>query len=206
MKDIITTIILGFIGGLTPGPILLIALSEILRSPKKGLVNGGMYIIVAGLTEFFIGLLLVATSSWLKIPHVVFHIFAFVGVVMLAYIALQLYKIRKIDYTKEQKKVGIKHIFLLMIFNGPLWLYWTSVCLPIAFSMGSSIHYGEYLFVAIFEISMVVVITIIFFGFNALRKFLLNERVIRKVFVALAILVFLLALKILYTEIIYFLK
>src|SRR3989338_7696255 len=112
-NDLVTTILLGFIGGLTPGPILLIALSEILRSPHKGIINGGMYIIVAGLTEFFIGLFLIATSAWLKIPDIVFHIFAIVGVIMLVYIAIQLYKIKKVDYEKEQKKISAKHIVAL---------------------------------------------------------------------------------------------
>ena len=123
---------------------------------------------------------------------------------MLVYIAIQLYKIKKVDYEKEQKKISAKHIVALMVFNGPMWLFWVSVCLPIAFSLGDKVNHGEYLFVLIFEISMIVAMAVIFFGFNYFRKFLSNEKIIRKVFIVLSLFIFLIALKILYKEILFF--
>ena len=147
---IITAITLGLVGGLTPGPILMIALSEILSSPEKGLERGWMYILVAAGTEFLVGLFLIFSASWLEIPEAVFHILSFIGVALLAYIATLIYKTRKFNYSKQQKKVGIKHVVLLMIFNGPMWLFWLSVCLPAAFDLGSVIHNGEYLFIVVF--------------------------------------------------------
>ncbi len=104
-KDIFTAITLGFIGGLIPGPIIFLAFSEILKSPKKGFSNGAMYIFVAGLTEFLIGVFLVVTSTWLKIPSIIFHILSLIGFIILLYIAFQLFKIKKIDFN-EQKRVG----------------------------------------------------------------------------------------------------
>ncbi len=205
LSIILTAVFLGFIGGITPGPILLVALSEILQSPEKGLTKGRMYIFVSALTEFCIGLFLVVTSSWLKIPSIFFHVFAVFGVVLLIYIAIQLYKIKGTDYTKEQKQIDIKHIVMLMIFNGPLWIFWVSVCLPTAFSLGDVLKYGEYLFIIIFQISMIVAMFVIFYGFNSLRKFLTNEKVIKKVFTVLSVLVFFIALKVLFSEIKFFL-
>jgi threonine/homoserine/homoserine lactone efflux protein len=200
-KDISTAIILGLIGGLTPGPVIILALSEILRSPTKGISNGTMYIAVAGLTEFCIGFFLVATSSWLKIPPFIFHMLAVVGAFLLFYIAFQLYKIKHFQYEQENKKVGVKHIIMLMILNGPMWLFWISVCLPIAFSLGNQIHYGQYLFIAIFEVSMVTALAAIFFSFRLLRKYLSNEKIVGKVFIILSVLIFLIGLRLLYSEV-----
>jgi threonine/homoserine/homoserine lactone efflux protein len=126
-KDIITALYLGIIGGLVPSPILFLGLSEIVISRKKGISRGSMYIVVAGLTEMGIGLFLIITASWLKIPQIVFHSFAIIGVGLLIYIAIQLFKLKKIDYQQDRKSVGISSVILLMVFNGAVWLFWLSV-------------------------------------------------------------------------------
>lgn len=200
-NDILTAIILGFVGGVIPGPIILLAFSEILKSPKKGLANGTKYILVAGLTEMAVGVFLVVTFSWFKIPQIIFHIFSILGIAMLIYIAAQLFKTKKIDYEKEQKYIGTIGIIFLMILNGSLWAFWLSVCLPIAFHLGNEIKFGEYLFILLFEFSMVIAMTIIFMLFNRLKLYFSNEKIIKRSFFILGLLISLIVLKILIGEV-----
>jgi threonine/homoserine/homoserine lactone efflux protein len=195
-------IILGFTGGLIPGPIIILAFSEIIKSPKNGLVNGAKYIVFAGLTEFLIGFFLVATSSLIIIPVVILHIITIIGILMLFYIGYQVYRIRKIEYNSTAKKIGIVHIVVLMLLNGPLWLFWISVCVPAALKLGDLINFGEYLFIIIFEISMMFGLAIILFGFNSFRNLLTKEKIIGRIFSILSAALFFIALRILYSEII----
>jgi threonine/homoserine/homoserine lactone efflux protein len=206
LEQFFIAIILGLTGGIMPGPIILLAFSEILKSPKKGLANGGIYLIVAGLTEFAIGLFLVATSSWLNIPEIILHSIAIIGSVLLGYIAYQVYKIRKIEYDNSKHKIGVWHIFILMLFNGPMWIFWISICVPSALKLGDLVNFGQYLFIVIFEISMMFGLGVMLFGFNSFRKVFTNEKLIRKIFIILSILLFIIAAKILYSEITFFVE
>lgn len=203
-SDILTAVLLGFIGGITPGPIILLAFSEILRSPKKGLVNGMIYLTYAGLTEFCVGLFLIITSSILKIPLLYFHYLSIIGIAILIYLVIKLLQINKIEYNEKGKSIKPKHIILLMIFNGPMWLFWLSVCLPTAFNLGSNIVHGEYLFIVVFEISMMTGLAIILFGFNSFRNHFTNPKLVRRIFLVLSILLMLLIVKMAYSEIVYF--
>ena len=201
-SNILTTIILGFTCGLSPGPIILLSFSEILRSPKEGLKNGGMYLAVAGLTEFCIGLFLIATASYFQIPTFLLHILSLFGAWLLLFIAYQIFQIRTIQCNTNtpKKTIGMWKIALFVLLNGPLWLFWISVCLPIAFQLGTSIYWGAYLFICIFEISMMIGLACIIFGFHTFRSFLSQESIVHKIFVFLGILLILMAGKILYTE------
>ncbi len=200
---IATAIILWLIGGVTPWPIILLAFAEVLHSPRNGLRNGWMYLLFAGLTEFAIGIFLISTSSRLHIPSLLFHGIAIGGAGVLIYLALQIYRIRTIDADVPPQKTGFFHIIVLMLLNWPLWLFWISVCVPAAFRLGEFIQYGEYLFVIIFEIAMVLALSCMLFGFNAWRKYFTNEQIVGKIFVVLACLLSFMALKILYTECIF---
>lgn len=206
LENIFIAIVLGFTGGITPGPIILLSFAEILRSPKQGLVNGGMYLLFAGLTEFCVALFLIYTSSWLSIPNIVFHFLAIFGIAILIFLAINILKINKIEYKEQKKQIQIKHIIGLMLFNCPMWLFWLSVCLPAAFRLGTQIRHGEYLFAIIFEISMMFGLAIMLFGFNSFRKFFTNERIIKRIFLILSSLLFLIALKILSSEVLFFYK
>lgn len=203
-EQILTAIILGFIGGVTPGPIILLAFSEILRSQKKGLINGTMYLIFAGLTEFFIGLFLILTTSFLEIPQIILHSISIIWVIILLMLTYQTFQIHKIKYIKTKKGVRIWHIVSLMLFNGPLWMFWISVCIPTAFKLGKIISYGEFLFLFIFEISMMTGLAIMLFGFNSFRFVFKNEKIISKVFLVLSFLLFFIAVKILHSEALFF--
>lgn len=141
-SDILTAVILGFTCGLSPGPIVLLAFSEILHSHKEGLKSGGMYLAVAGLTEFCIGLFLIVTASYFQIPTILLHILSLFGAGLLLFIAYQIFRIRTIqhDPNMPKKTIGMWKIALFMLLNGPLWLFWISVCLPVAFRLGVSLY------------------------------------------------------------------
>ncbi len=204
MNEILTPIILGLIGGVTPGPIILLAFSEVLKDSKKGLANGGIYLIYAGLTEFFIGLFLIITSKSFQIPAIVFHILSIIGIALLIYIAIKIFNINSIKYDDKLTSIRPIHIIGLMILNGPLWIFWISVCLPSAFKLGQLINHGEYLFLLIFEISMMTGLGIMLFGFNTFRDYFSNYKIVRNTFRILTIILSLLIIKMIYSESFFF--
>lgn len=204
MIDILTPIILGFVGGITPGPIILLAFSEIIKDSNKGLINGGTYLLFAGLTEFIIGFLLITTSNNLNFPPIIFHFLSALGITLLIYIALNTLGIDSINIKKESKPITKYHIIGIMLVNGPLWMFWISVCLPAAFNLGQLINYGEYLFLIIFEISMMTGLAIMLFGFNAFRTYFSNKKVVKSIFKILTILLSILIIKMIYSETIFF--
>lgn len=204
MNDILTPIILGLIGGVTPGPIILLAFSEVLKDSKKGLANGGIYLIYAGLTEFFIGLFLIITSKSFQIPAIVFHILSIIGIALLIYIAIKIFNISSIKYEDKTTSIRPIHIIGLMFLNGPLWIFWISVCLPSAFHLGQLVNNGEYLFLLIFEISMMTGLGIMLFGFNTFRDYFSNYKVVSRIFRVLTIILGFLIIKIIYTESLFF--
>jgi hypothetical protein len=120
------------------------------------------------------------------------------------YIAVKIFNINSIKYNKETKSIKPSHIIGLMILNGPLWIFWISVCLPSAFNLGQLINHGEYLFLLIFEISMMTGLGIMLFGFNAFREYFSNEKVVSRIFRVLTILLSFLIIKIIYTESLFF--
>ncbi|MFC2151198.1 hypothetical protein ACFLSE_01610 [Bacteroidota bacterium] len=204
MVDLLVPIFLGFIGGITPGPIILLAFSEILKDSKKGLKNGGIYLIYAGLTEFFIGLFLIITSTIFQFPPIIFHTLSIIGIIVLIYIAFKIFGIKSIEYETQSKKIKRGHIIALMLLNGPLWIFWISVCLPAAFNLGQIFDYGEYLFLVLFELSMMTGLGIALFGFNSFRKYFSNEKITSRIFRVLTILISILIVKIIYTESLFF--
>ncbi|MBU8892381.1 MAG: hypothetical protein KOO66_06355 [Bacteroidales bacterium] len=204
MVDLLTPILLGFIGGVTPGPIIFLAFSEVLKDSNKGLIHGGMYLIFAGLTEFFIGLFLIITSKSFQLPPIVFHTLAIAGISLLIYIAVKIFSINSISPKKQSRSISGKHIIAIMLVNGPLWMFWVSVCLPAAFNLGQSITYGEYLFLVLFEISMMSGLAIMLFGFNAFRNYFSNEKNVRRIFQILTGLLVLIIIKMIYSESIFF--
>ena len=203
---IITAIILWLIWWVTPWPVILIAFSEMLKSPKKWLKRGILFLFIAAITEFFIALFLILSFSFLQIPEFIFHIISLVWVLVLLYIAYQVYKVRKIEYSEDTKQVKAWHIFTLMMLNGPMWVFWLSVCLPEAFKLWNILPYWEFIFLIIFEISMMIWLGLILFSFYWFRKAFTNEKIVGKIFLILSLLLFGIAVKILYTEIIYFIS
>lgn len=164
-----------------------------------------LYITVAAITEFCVGFFLIFTASWFKIPNIFFHFLAVLGAVLLFYISFQLYKIKKLHYHNTQhSRASVGHILLIMLLNGPLWLFWTSVCLPLAFKLGNQINSGQYYFLFIFQFSMFLAMNILLFSFFSFRKIFLNEKIARKVFILLSFIMFLIACKVMYTEIVFF--
>lgn len=206
-SDILTAIILGFTAGLSPGPIILLAFSEILRSPKEGLKNWGKYLMIAGVTEFFIGLFLIVSASYFQIPQIILHILSLFWGGLLLFIAYQVFQIRTIKYEDGTKGKSVESwkVALFVILNGPLWLFWISVCVPVAFRLESQIYGGALLFIFIFEISMVVGLACILFGFHSFRSFFSKESVVHTIFTILSGILVLLAIKILYPEILFML-
>lgn len=130
-----------------------------------------------------------------------------IWVFILLYIAYSIYKINSIEYSEKspEKNIQIKHIIAIMIFNGPMWIFWLSVCLPTAFQLAEKIQYGEYLFLLVFEIFMILWLSIMLLTFHFFRKIFLNKWLVKKIFFVLAFAIFCIAARSFFAEIQYFL-
>lgn len=202
---IFTAIALGLVWGFTPGPVILLAFSEILHSPKQWLTKWGIWIFFAGLTEFFIGLFLIVTVSWLQIPGIILHIVSIFWIVILLLLARKIVQIKKLHLSWEyQSQIKTSHIVLLMLTNWPLWFFWISVCVPAAEKLWNTIFLWQYLFLVLFEISMMAGLTIMLFWFQYFRKIFSNHRIVHRVFTILAFIILSIAGKMLIHEYIYF--
>lgn len=200
----LSIVILGFIGGITPGPILVMAFSEILMKSKRSIKRAIEIILVTVLTETLIAVFLITTARILEIPAVIFHAVSIIGISILFMLSLKMFRIKEINTQAERKETSLFHIFLIMIFNGPLWMFWISICLPIVNQVGEVVQYGEYLYLIIFEISMIAGITLMFFIFTYATKNVGNNKTIKKIYISLGIVLSLLASKMLVSEIKYF--
>lgn len=205
LSNILTTIMLWLIAWVTPWPIILLAFSEILKSKSSSFFKWYIYVLLLWLIEFIIWFFLIFTSKLFQIPQIIFHFLSIIWVFLLIHLAFQIYKISKIDFDKENKKTSLKSVILLTFFNGALWSFWASVCLPFAINLWNIINFWEYLFLIIFEFSMIFSSAILLIIFGMFKKIFSNERIISKFYIFLSLCLWFIALKILYWEIVYFL-
>jgi threonine/homoserine/homoserine lactone efflux protein len=205
-SQVLTAITLGFIAGAIPGPIIFLAFSEILRSPRQNFLTTSRYVYLAGITELFIGLFLVTTSSLISIPDFIFPGLSMLGGLLLVYLGFQTKQAYKsYQHNIEIKPLSSTAIVVLMLLNGPLWLFWLSVNLPNAFLMGKSIFLGKYLFVCIFEIGMMSSMSILLFLFKSFRRIFSNTKLLKLLYLVLALALVFFGIKLLYSGALFFL-
>jgi threonine/homoserine/homoserine lactone efflux protein len=197
-------ILLGFIGGITPGPILIMAFSEILIKSRQNIKRAVEIIIVTVFTETIIALFLITFSKVFKIPPILFHLVSIIGISILFMLSINMFKVKEMNTAVEKKDTNLLKVFLIMIFNGPLWMFWISVCLPLVYQMADKMVFGEYIFLIIFEISMIAGISLMFFLFSLITKNVKNQKKIQILYIILGVILGLLALKMLISEIEYF--
>lgn len=129
----------------------------------------------------------------LHIPSIVFPIISFVGAGVLIWLALQVWKIKKIN--DKGKIFTFKRIFLLTIFNAPFWIFWITICVPQAFLLKQKIAGGEILFLVLFELGWLVATMILTFMFSRFRGLLIKSNLISVVFKVFALILFFFAVK-----------
>jgi threonine/homoserine/homoserine lactone efflux protein len=201
MSQIAGAFMVGFIGGAVPGPILTSAMAESLRA---GFSKSLRVVLWAIISESTIALFILAVLSFFAVPPGVFYAISFVGAIILVWFAGRIWKIKTVG--GGDQLFSFKKIFLLMAGNGLFWLYWLTVCVPMAFLMRQSVAFGQLLFLGVFEIGWFISTTVCVFVFSRFRPILARKNLIVPMFKFLAILFVLFAIKISWESLVFFAK
>lgn len=182
--------LLGLVGGTTPGPILASTFTESLR---KGFSGSLRIVFMAMLSETLVALFVLGLFFSFQIPQIVFSIISLVGVVVLVWIALQVWKIKKFNEGKEI--FSFKKIFLLTVFNGPFWIFWITISVPQAFLLKQKVVGGQFLFLVLFELGWFIATTILTFLFSRFRPLLTKSKFVSVIFKTLALILLFFAIR-----------
>jgi threonine/homoserine/homoserine lactone efflux protein len=129
---------------------------------------------------------------------------SFIGAVVLLWLAKQIWAIRKLSDKGEL--FNFQKIFVLTIFNGPLWIVWSTVCVPQAYILNQQIPGGSILFLVIFEIGWFASTVLLTFIFSRFRNLLVKENVVSLVFKFFALVLIFFSLRLVVTSIMFFAK
>lgn len=180
--QIFSAFVLGLVGGVTPGPVLTSSFTESLR---KGFVGSLRIIFMAMIAETIAAILVLSLFFSFHIPQIVFSVISGVGVIVLIWLALQIWKIKKLDSKGEP--FSFKKIFLLTICSGPFWIFWITICVPQAFLLKQKVAGGQFLFLILFESGWFIATTLLTFLFSRFRPFLMKTNFIPVVFKTMAL-------------------
>lgn len=194
--------ILGLMGGMIPGPILSVSIVELL-SPKPQTLLVLKYILAASLVEFLIGVFLIATAAFIEIPEFILYVFSIIGGLLLLRIV---YKLWHIDHADQStKKISLKNIAALTFFNGSLWIFWISVCVPTALKL-KEISISPLFFPVIFEIFMVLGHCVLLLAFFFLGQKINNPKICHLIYRILAGFIVLISAKMMWDAVSYFIR
>jgi threonine/homoserine/homoserine lactone efflux protein len=197
----LSIIMLGFIGGAVPGSILTSAFTETVR---KGFIKSLRVILYAFVSEIIVALCIMFIFFSIRMPQSVFYGISFIGALVLVWIAIQIWSVKKLN--DKGKLFDFKKIFLLTIFNGPLWIFWSTICVPQAYLLNQKIIGGQLVFLILFEFGWLSSTLLLTFLFSRFRPLLIREGVISKVFKTFALVLSAFAIRLIITSIFFFFK
>ncbi len=194
-------LLLGFIAGAIPGAILTSIFTEVIR---EGFTKSLRIISYALISEVIVATSIMFLLFSLHIPQVTYYAISFIGALVLLWLATQIWGIKKLH--EKGKIFSFKKIFLLTVFNGPLWIFWTTICVPQAYVLAQKITGGQAIFLLLFELGWLTSTLLLTFFFSRFRPLLIKEGVVSKVFKTFSLLLVLLALRMVLGSIGYFFK
>ena len=194
-------IILGLIGGAVPGAILTSAFTETVRN---GFIPSLRIILYAFVSEIIVASSILLLFFSTRIPEGVFYGISFIGAIVLVWIAIQIWSINKLS--DKGKLFDFKKIFLLTVFNGPLWIFWSTICIPQAYVLSQKIKGGQFIFLLLFELGWLSSTVLLTFLFSRFRSVLVKEGIVSKVFKTFALILIFFAVRLLLSSIIFFVK
>ena len=173
----------GFFNGVQPGPVLTCSLQQALG---KGL-RAGLAVIFASAVIF--GILATGTFalSGKHFSESFFHGLSALGGIFLMFLSWQIaHQDGAMGTQKAKLNLSIWKVAGLIVFNGGLWLFWISVCLPQAMALQGRIFLGPFWFLLCFEFFWVATGAALLFAFSRFGHFLKRKKVLAKVFKVLA--------------------
>ncbi len=181
IKEILSAFILGLIGGVIPGPVLAATFTEILQS---GIWKSFRIILSAMLTESAVALISLLALSSMNFSENFFPCLSFIGVGILIWISISIWRIKKIDTEETGEKVyfSFGKISAMIMANGVLWTFWITICVPKAISLGEKIYLGQFLFLIFVEIGWLASTSLVAIVFSRFRKALSHPKVVPIIF------------------------
>jgi len=197
MRELLTALVIGLIGGAIPGPVLTAVFTEIIR---KGLVQSFRIVFQALLTESAVAVICLVLLSILPIPAEVFAVLSIIGSFVLIYIATKLWRIQKFT-TNTSEIFTYWTISVLILANGMLWTYWITVVLPKALEFSTNVIGGSWYYLGSVQLGWLISTLLIAFVFSRFRGFLTKPTVIPYLFKFFAVVFVFFALRMFYTSI-----
>jgi len=182
MSEIFSAFLLGAICGAIPAAILTATFVETLRG---GFRAGARVVFFAFLCETAVAATILFLFFWREIPEIFIKIISIFGAAILLDLARKIWKIKKIE-NRGRAFLSAKKIFALTFFNGTLWTFWITVCIPSAAILREKFSGGHFLFLLFFEIGWFLVTIFLVFLFAKSRKILTNEKIVGQIFKILA--------------------
>jgi threonine/homoserine/homoserine lactone efflux protein len=177
IEQLVGAFAVGFIGGAVPGPILTTAMAESLR---KGFSGSLKVVFKAMISETILAVLMLTVFSLFDIPRSFFYAVSLAGAAVLVWFGARMWGIKNID--EGGVVFYFYKIFLLMVCNGLFWLYWLTVCVPLAFLLRQSLPFGHMVFLAFFEFGWLASTVAVVFVFSRFRPFIMEKNLIPAAF------------------------
>ena len=166
-----------------PGPFLTCVFTEILH---VGFTKSLRVILWGLIAETSVIGLLLLIAYIIDPPKGVFYAISFAGACFLFYLAWGVSRIKKMD-AEGRAFITLKKIFVVSFLNGPLYLFWTTIGIPLAFEL-KGVQYGIVSFLFVFIVGWLSATTLWAFLFSRFRNVLTQPHFIPRVFTAMALL------------------
>jgi threonine/homoserine/homoserine lactone efflux protein len=178
IHELVVACMLGLIGGMIPGPVITAVFTEVLQS---GYFKSLRIILIALVTESIVAVISLVILASLGFNEAFFRGLSLAGAAILVWISLSIWKVKTLD-TGEKVHFGFWKIILMILSNGVLWTYWITICIPKAILLGTQIHLGEYLFMAMVQLGWLISTMLVAYLFSRFRMLLSRPRVIPVLF------------------------
>ncbi len=166
----INALVLGLIGGIIPGPVLMAVFSEIVA---RGYLKCFKVIFQALLLESLVALFSLTLVIFFDFNLDFFYVLSLVGSIVLIWMGIQIFNIKCINLD-EQVFFTLPKIFILILSNGVLWIFWITVCVPKAILISEKIQFGEYLYLGMVELGWLSSTVLLAAIFAKFRSFLFS--------------------------------
>jgi threonine/homoserine/homoserine lactone efflux protein len=178
IHELIIAAMLGLIGGMIPGPVITAVFTEVLQS---GYLKSLRIIFIALVTESVVAVISLVILASFDFNEAFFRGLSLAGAAILIWISISIWKVKSLD-TGEKVHFGFWKIILMILSNGVLWTYWITICIPKAILLGSQVHLGQYLFMALVQLGWLISTLVVAYLFSSFRRILSRPRVIPVLF------------------------
>lgn len=187
---LLQVLILGFLCGLIPGPVVTAVFTETIR---KGWKSARRIVLWAAAGELLMSIVCVAVLSLLDPNSVIFSCLSMFGALILLSMAWDLWKVEEIS--EHEPLFSNQRVFVLSLMNGMAWIFWITVCTPQAVALGQEFTGGQWVFILLFEIGWLISTLTLCYLFGFFRPYFQSNKSLHLLYRTISILFVFFALK-----------